>query len=126
MEDYRTTVELQPIICGNCTIAFAMPQLLYENRKRDHGAFFCPMGHSQYFPGKSDLEVERDARDAARAQADRLKLEVLSANQRAADARKETERIKKRAKNGVCPCCHRSFVALRRHMETKHPTFAVP
>jgi hypothetical protein len=31
--------------------------------------------------------------------------------------------LKKRVANGVCPCCHRSFVALRRHIETKHPEF---
>lgn len=32
-------------------------------------------------------------------------------------------KLKKRAANGVCPCCNRTFVDLARHMAGKHPTF---
>jgi hypothetical protein len=28
-----------------------------------------------------------------------------------------------RVASGVCPCCNRSFVNLRRHMKTQHPEF---
>lgn len=29
-----------------------------------------------------------------------------------------------RVKNGVCPCCNRSFQNLKRHMNTKHPNWS--
>jgi len=38
--------------------------------------------------------------------------------------RGELTKLKKRVTNGVCPCCHRSFQNLRRHMATKHPNEA--
>lgn len=33
-------------------------------------------------------------------------------------------KVQVRVKNGVCPCCTRSFTNLAAHMATKHPTFA--
>jgi hypothetical protein len=30
---------------------------------------------------------------------------------------------RKRAANGVCACCHRSFANVARHMKTQHPDF---
>ncbi len=33
-------------------------------------------------------------------------------------------KVKKRAANGVCPCCNRTFSDLARHMKAKHPDFA--
>lgn len=32
-------------------------------------------------------------------------------------------KVKDRVKNGVCPCCNRTFVNLQRHMHTKHPSY---
>lgn len=32
-------------------------------------------------------------------------------------------KIKKCVNNGVCPICHRNFVALGRHMKGQHPDF---
>lgn len=32
-------------------------------------------------------------------------------------------RIKNRVKNGVCPCCNRTFENLARHMQAKHSDF---
>lgn len=37
--------------------------------------------------------------------------------------RKKKEQLETRAANGVCPCCHRTFKQLARHMKTKHPDF---
>jgi hypothetical protein len=35
-------------------------------------------------------------------------------------------KVKKRVAHGICPCCKRSFQDLRRHMESKHPSFGQP
>ena len=123
-------VELEHITCANCGILFAFDSDLMSRRRRDHREFYCPSGHSNYFPGESDLEkLARELRDA--------KLEIKRAEYRAQSAqleRKETQqqlsatrgqmtKLKKRIANGVCPCCHRSFVNMQRHMTTKHPEY---
>lgn len=33
-------------------------------------------------------------------------------------------KVQKRVGNGVCPCCHRAFVNMQRHMASKHPEMA--
>lgn len=81
------------------------------------------MGHHMSYTGteKSNLEKElktaREQRDAA------IRREQLERDQKQA-AEAERDRIKKRTlKNGVCPCCRRSFASLARHMKHKHPEY---
>ena len=57
-----------------------------------------------------------DARDRVIRQRD--------AEQRAHSATKgQLTRARKRAANGVCPCCHRSFENVARHVAKQHPDF---
>ena len=35
-------------------------------------------------------------------------------------------KLKKRVAAGVCPCCQRSFINLRRHMTTQHADYVKP
>ena len=51
----ETTLEL--FTCCECGMAFAMPDLIARERKRDHASFYCPSGHAQHFPAKSDVEL---------------------------------------------------------------------
>lgn len=53
-----------------------------------------------------------------------IRREQLERDQRQA-AENERDRLKLRSKNGCCPCCKRNFQNLQRHMRTKHPEFAV-
>jgi elongation factor P hydroxylase len=114
--------------CCACGVEVALPSNFEEHRRRDHAFWYCPNGHAQHFAGKSDVEIVR-----AEAQALREKLAAETkrrewAQKDAANHADEIEKLKRKAKraakraaNGVCPCCTRSFVNLRRHMETKHP-----
>lgn len=43
--------------CANCGMPFAITKDLYDRLKVCHNAFFCPKGHSNYFPAKSDVEI---------------------------------------------------------------------
>jgi rubrerythrin len=66
---------------------------------------------------------------------ERLKKEVEKEKQRREWAEKNAETARKaeaivrgkfkaqseRVKNGVCPCCNRTFQNLMAHMKTKHP-----
>jgi hypothetical protein len=119
--------------CCACGVEFAMPSSLRKKRLADHKEFYCPNGHAQHYTGESEAE--------------RLKRELVAANERIDSERKRHEwtrkdldnqknvnaglrgeitKIKHRVGNGVCPCCNRTFTNLRRHMGTKHPGFQYP
>src|SRR5688500_16343266 len=44
------------ITCAECGVIFHIPDRLEKLRRDDHGTFYCPNGHSQYFRGKTDEE----------------------------------------------------------------------
>lgn len=114
--------ELTRMSCGECGIEFAMPEHFRAERQRNGGGWSCPNGHQRVYR-ETDAEKMRRERDRAIQDAARADEERRQAELRAAAAEAETRRLKKRASAGVCPCCNRSFVALARHMKTKHPEF---
>jgi hypothetical protein len=119
----NVTTELVTEICW-CGIPHAIPSALAEEARRTGHAVYCPLGHSWVTKSneverlRKELAQTRDARDRVIRQRD--------AEQRSHSATKgQLTRARKRAANGVCPCCHRSFAAtsMARHMKTKHPEF---
>jgi len=116
--------------CCSCGVSFALPAFLQSQRREDGGRFYCPNGHSMVY-GKGEVGRLREKFDeqtrVATAMAERARLAESAraeAEARAAKAAAELKRHQKRTKAGVCPCCHRSFAALARHMATKHPDFS--
>ena len=123
-------VDLETTSCSECGTTFAAPDVWLRGRRRDHATFYCPNGHGQHFPGKSDLE-------RAKAEAEALRGRLATARQDAKFQREERERVersraavkgqltkvKERVAAGVCPCCDRHFENLARHMGTKHPDY---
>lgn len=78
------TFDFHEEACCSCGIAFLMPRVVYDNRKRDKGEFHCPNGHPQHYrtSAEDDLraklaDVERELacvridRDAAVSRAER-------------------------------------------------------
>ena len=123
----NTFVTLEPITCYLCGVAFGVPAYLKENRLDDHESFYCPNGHRQHYTGPTEKERLRKSLEVANNSRDfysrRLDAEVRSKRAIRAHltrAKKKLERVA----HGVCPCCHRSFENLRRHMSAKHPGFA--
>jgi hypothetical protein len=120
--DRETLITLKEITCCNCFTHFAMDDVLYRRRREDGQSFWCPNGHGQYF---TETEVERLKRENQALKNDKLWAE--EERDREYQAHLETKRnlrkIKRRVANGVCPCCHRNFVNVARHMTTKHPDF---
>lgn len=118
-----TTFEVET--CCNCSVQFAMPTQLRDRRLRDHKDFWCPNGHSQRYIGKTEEQLQRErAERAERVAANRaedLRIERISH----ASTKGKLTKTRKRIANGVCPCCHRSFVNVKRHMESQHPEFEV-
>lgn len=122
-ETITKRVQLVHEICCVCGIDFSMPDWFRALRRDDGQLFYCPAGHSQvYSPTDADKlrsEVGK-LRAALTAEQDQRKAAQREATERGA----ELDRLKTRAANGVCPCCHRRFVHLARHMSTKHPDYA--
>jgi hypothetical protein len=102
--------------CCVCGIPFGMPRWLDEQRREDGKSFFCPNGHDQIFSRSTKEELAEARRRLASLEED-LRVERMARK----EAETENARQSKRSAAGVCPCCHRSFVQLARHMKTKHP-----
>jgi len=124
--DQKGTVQIEmvPINCCKCALPFAVPARFEQARRADHETFYCPNGHPQGYYGKSALEKAREKlkeqeERAAGEVAKRLQTEKLLEQERKKNAgqKKKLDRVAK----GVCPCCNRSFVNLKRHMDSKHP-----
>lgn len=114
------TGELTVTTCW-CGMAHAVPTELYEYQTRQHRDgrkvdIYCPLGHAYIRSGPHQVDIERKAKEKAEAQ-------VIALRDQLAAAERERKRQEQRAKVGVCPCCHRSFVNMKRHMDTKHPDY---
>lgn len=107
-----------------CGIQFAVPAWWEGKRREDHSSWYCPNGHSQYFPGKSDLERARDRAQRAENNASFWRDQELAARRSAAAQKAAKTRLKNRIAKGVCPCCNRHFANVQRHIANQHPEFA--
>lgn len=114
-------------VCGECYIAFAIPQEK-ENRCLESGeSWHCPNGHCRIYT-KSDnaklkeklARVEAD-KDYYRNRTDELYNQKTHLERRVAATKGQVTKIKNRVGRGVCPCCNRTFQNLGQHMHNQHP-----
>lgn len=104
-----------------------MPRQFEKKRRDDGGTFYCPNGHGAVFR-KSTAQIERDKREAAEREAQRLRDRLVAeANEREALRRRhaatkgQLTKARKRADAGVCQHCKRSFANVARHVTHMHP-----
>lgn len=123
---------IEMIVCANCKTYFGMALELYVAAKaRSDINFFCPYGHSNYFPkGETDADKLRRERDRLQQQLahkdDVIKAErerAAALDRRLIAAKGQITKTRKRVSNGICPCCSRTFGNLARHMATKHADY---
>lgn len=123
MSKYVDHIEFVTEECCNCGMPFAMTADFQRRRRDDRKSFYCPMGHGQHYSGKSEAQKLKD--QLAKKQRD---LEAAYGRAAALQGQRDQiansyKRIRARVKNGVCPCCNRTFDNLLRHMRTKHPDY---
>lgn len=115
--------------CPVCGVHYGLPKALNEERLTNGGSWFCPNGHTLIC---TETKVDKLTRERDRLKQERARLEdetgqawavADTERRRAAAARGQVTKLKKRAAGGACPCCNRTFIDLRRHMETKHAGF---
>lgn len=119
-------IVFETICCCNCGVPFAVPAKLRKELLETHKEFYCPNGHRQHYVGKTEAErLNEQLRLKENQLAEKEKQLVIAAGNHAALKRKlgNTERKLKRVKNGICPCCNRSFQNLHEHMKKQHPNF---
>lgn len=116
------TVELTTMKCGECGIVHAMPEHFREERQSKGGNWYCPNGHSRVYR-ESDVAAARRERDEALTKLSASKCETAREKAARELAEKQITLHRRRTKNGVCPCCKRSFQNLKRHITTKHPEY---
>lgn len=122
------------LTCYLCKEPFALHPETEEKLRRSAQQFHCPWGHPQHFlRGDSQETILRRERDLLKQRLAQRDDAIKAANDRTERERHRANgykgyatKLAKRAKAGVCPCCNRSFVELRRHMATHHPDFAPP
>lgn len=116
--------------CYLCGVVFALPTTLRAERLKDHRNFWCPNGHDQHYLGKTDAQKLREVQkqlEWSRSYAQSVEDQRQAAERSNTALRGVVTKKKKelgRVKNGVCPCCKRSFQNLRRHIEGQHPDYA--
>lgn len=115
------SIEFRSLSLGCCGQVVAMPEEWIEARKRSREVFHCPnCGDTRVFTEKTR---EQQAREAAERRAAEAELEASEARTKATETSRRYNRMRNRIRNGVCPCCNRTFDNLARHMATKHPSF---
>ena len=119
---YTETVMLQEVTCKSCGITHAIPVRLIEGLLQTGGYYFCPNGH-QWGWGESEAARLKKQLVQEQEQSKQVKTELLRTQDQLEASIRELRRHKKRIANGVCPCCHRSFVQLQRHIKTQHPEY---
>lgn len=109
--------------CGTCGVFFIIPQVVYENHRRNGGFSHCSNGHQWGFRSGTEQaaqEALRRERDRLKQDAARLKDEIAAEKSRADKAEKKYLQARRRAAAGVCPCCNRTFANVQKHMLSKH------
>jgi hypothetical protein len=106
--------------CVSCGVIFALDESHRTELQKSHKSFYCPNGHSQYFPAQSVEEILRQDLARERQRSDQIKAELHDEKKSKYAIKGQLTKIKNRVSSGVCPCCKRYFSNLHRHMKTKH------
>lgn len=129
---YKFTIqdEYRRLQCSECGVTYLFPETWCKKASQDGKSWKCPNGHGQWFGESKNDKLHRENNlmkqqlaekdDAIKHARDKWD----DAERRADAASKQVTALKKRAKNGTCPCCKRTFKNMQDHMQKMHPEFA--
>ena len=120
---FTERVTLTALQCDNCGVSYAVPESFDQRRQRDGGKWYCPNGHVWSYTEPEIDKIKRQL-ESAQARITHANDQRIAAERSAAAVRGQMTKLRKRVGNGVCPCCHRTFQQLARHMKAKHPDYA--
>jgi DNA-binding XRE family transcriptional regulator len=117
-------VEFVTEICCSCGMSFAMTTDFQRRRLKDREWFYCPSGHWQHYTGKSEEQKLREELERKQRVLESEQRKAITLQRQRDDVVRAHKRMRERVRNGVCPCCNRTFQNLMGHMRTEHPDFA--
>lgn len=118
--------DIERLELSSCGHVIYMTCDMSKQRRRDHKTWYCTVcGQARYWPSESDMERIRRERDAAVQREETIRKSLQDTQRRLSAQFGENTKLRNRVKNGVCPCCTRSFQNLKQHIATKHPDFDV-
>lgn len=125
MDTITDTVTLVVVTCYRCGTPFGIESTLNRRLINTGDAFYCPNGHSQGYIETTEDKLKKALRSLKYAESDKQwwENEAKRTKQQLSGTKGQLTKLKKRVANGVCPCCHRQFVNLHRHMSNKHPDY---
>ena len=128
-----TVIATQKIVsevCPRCGVVFGVTERFQEERYKDKKSFYCPNGHSQYYPQETEEDRLRLKLHESYEEQQRLIHEVEETEEQRRQAQRSAAaykghyaKQKKRVSRGVCPCCNRYFKQLHRHIRNQHPEY---
>lgn len=128
-----TNVETYTVfICNHdgCGLQFALPDMFVARRREDQKTWYCPNGHSRWFPGKTEAQKQQERADRLQRTVEAREADLRFEQRRLINERRshaatkgQLTKTKKRIGNGVCPCCNRHFTNVERHMASQHPDY---
>ena len=113
----QTTV-IEAHDCPDCGVVYGITEDYRARRCVDGEAWYCPNGH-HIVSNNTTIEQNHELREKNLD----LRARLDQAEADAAAKKREVARMKRRAKNGLCPCCRRHFMNVQRHISNKHPDF---
>ena len=128
--DHTTT--LVTVNCYSCGTTFAMERQLNNTLRENHRLFYCPNGHDQYYPARSNAEKERERAERAERELANVRTRLIRAQDRAASERRsaaaykgQVTRLRNRVLAGLCPVpgCRRSFANVGEHVRGVHADY---
>jgi hypothetical protein len=140
-KQFSASTTLAVVECPTCHVTYAIPKSFNESAEEYNSAAHpgnywevcCPFGHSWHYSGLTEeqdlrqrLEAQRNKSARLTAQLDQSEASRRAQKAAATRARNERDRVLKRIRAGVCPCCNRSFKNVERHMASQHPDFQIP
>lgn len=128
---FVASTQLTTINCGKCGGIYAIQERYRQHKSEKSGSWHCPYCETcwGYAKGENqrlreELESERSRLASSRASHDQTRAALRDTEKSLVAQKGVTTRIKNRVKNGVCPCCNRTFANLAAHMKGQHPDYA--
>jgi len=121
--NYEQKITLKTTTCYTCDMCFSMPESIYQRFLNYGETFYCPLGHGQVFSKPRIKKVEEELAQKQKELTE-ARCKIIHERNMRESVEKELHRHNTRTKNGVCPCCKRSFLNLQKHMKNKHPSFS--
>ncbi len=116
------TINLVDVDCFKCGIVFGMPEQFEREKRERGGTFYCPNGHGQHYT-KSEVQRLQEKLETERRSTEFWRNQNTLAERRISAQKGQATKLRKRLANGVCPCCHRHFTNLERHIQGQHPDY---